>query len=150
MRLATTFLATVLAFFSMNSTRISEPPADTTPSVPFVDDEPASHRYGSSDHSPGSGTESRPGGVRRSVASTAYCLHSNTATGRTPRDGDVAMNGVLFGTEVSVLSGPLAGRTFVVADRIGHSSELDFWICPRSAALEYGRRQIEIRLYSPA
>lgn len=82
-------------------------------------------------------------GSQRTVDSTAYCLTSNNAIGRTPRHGDVAMNGVPFGSSWYVHDGPYAGATLVVADRIGSGSQFDIWMgC--QAMRQYGRRTITI------
>lgn len=89
-----------------------------------------------------------PIGGSRQVNSTCYALTSNNAAGRTPRLGDVAMNGVPMGSRWYVHDGPYAGRVLVVADRIGHSSQFDVWNPSRAWCLDvYGRRTIRI---SPA
>ena len=56
------------------------------------------------------------------------------------------MNGVPFGTKILVLDGPLAGSTWVVKDRIGCCSQLDFYMATEREALAYGRRQIRIEV----
>lgn len=74
--------------------------------------------------------------AKRSVDSTAYCLNENRmANGERPHDGAVAMDGVKFGTQVSVLSGPLAGRTFMVKDRTDGKTQADFWFSSCQKAL---------------
>lgn len=80
----------------------------------------------------------------RVVSSTAYCLTSDNAAQRRPRDGDVAMNGVALGSRWHVVDGPFAGRTLVVADRIGHGSQFDIWMASCDAARDYGRRRITV------
>jgi 3D (Asp-Asp-Asp) domain-containing protein len=82
----------------------------------------------------------------RTVTSTAYCLDGTTASGSPVRTGIAAMNGVPLGTSVQVLDGPLAGTTLVVADRIGHGSELDVWFADCEAARSYGRRAVRVAL----
>ena len=54
------------------------------------------------------------------------------------------MNGVPFGSKWKVLSGPMAGRTFTVNDRIGHSSQFDIWMASCDACYQYGRKTIDI------
>jgi hypothetical protein len=81
----------------------------------------------------------------RRVSSTAYCLTGTMANGQRAHYGAVAMNGVPFGTRVAILSGPRAGTTVVVKDRIGHSSGFDLAYPGNcSAAIQYGRRNILI------
>lgn len=74
------------------------------------------------------------------VSSTAYCLTGTMANGRRAHWGAVAMNGVPFGTAYEALDGPFAGHTFIVSDRIGHSSQFDI-----AMPGNYGRRTITIR-----
>lgn len=86
-----------------------------------------------------------PGGDRRIVMSTAYCLTGRTANGERPYVSSVAMNGVPFGSRWRVLDGPLAGRIFTVNDRIGHSSEFDIAFPGDCVgARNYGRRSVVI------
>lgn len=75
------------------------------------------------------------------VNSTAYCLTGTMASGKQVYDGAVAMNGVALGTEVYV---PSLDRTFIVEDRIGHSSSFDIWMSNCNEALNWGRRNLEI------
>lgn len=81
---------------------------------------------------------------RRVVDSTAYCDHGVTASGEWTSGGMVAMNNIEFGAKWRVLDGPMAGRVFRVADRIGHSSTFDVWLPTCDEARQYGRRSIEI------
>lgn len=70
------------------------------------------------------------------------------ANGQKAHYGAVAMNGVPFGTRVAILSGPRAGTTVVVKDRIGHSSGFDLAYPGNcSAARQYGRRNILISVF---
>lgn len=78
----------------------------------------------------------------RSVSSTCYSLTSNNAAGRSPRQGDVAMNGVPMGSRWLVKE---TGAIYVVADRIGHSSQFDIWNPSTTWCKNYGRRQIHVR-----
>lgn len=88
-------------------------------------------------------TSSAP--VRR-VSSTAYCLTGRMASGKNTYSGAAAMNGVPLGSRFRVLDGPRAGSTFVVEDRIGHSSGFDIAYPGNcGAARQYGRRTISIQ-----
>lgn len=83
--------------------------------------------------------------VRR-VSSTAYCLTGRMASGRFVYPGAAAMNGVPLGSRYRVLDGPRAGSTFVIEDRIGHSSGFDIAYPGNcGAARAYGRRTISIQ-----
>ncbi len=82
----------------------------------------------------------------RRVTSTAYCHTGAMASGRPTYAGAAAMNGAPLGSRYQVLTGPRAGETFVVEDRIGGGSEFDIAYpgdCP--GARMYGRRVISIR-----
>lgn len=82
----------------------------------------------------------------RTVSSTAYCLTGRMASGRFTYYGAAAMNGVPLGSRYQVLSGPRAGTTLVVEDRIGHSSGFDIAYPGNcGAARSYGRRTITIQ-----
>lgn len=67
------------------------------------------------------------------------------ANGRRVHQGAVAVNGVPFGTRYQVLSGPLAGNTYTVEDRIGHGTQFDVWTPSCATADRYGRHQIQVR-----
>lgn len=85
-------------------------------------------------------------GPVRQVSSTAYCLTGRMASGKSTYSGAAAMNGVPLGSRYRVLSGPRAGSTFVVEDRIGHGSGFDIAYPGNCrAARQYGRRTISIR-----
>jgi hypothetical protein len=82
----------------------------------------------------------------RSVTSTAYCLKGQMASGRRTYWGAAAMNGQPIGTRIQVLSGPRAGETLVVEDRIGSGSSFDIaYPGDCQAAQQYGRRTISIQ-----
>jgi 3D (Asp-Asp-Asp) domain-containing protein len=82
---------------------------------------------------------------RKTVDSTAYVWTGNrTASGIFPQVGMVACNFLPFGTRVTILSGPLAGQTLTVTDRIGHSSEFDVFMDTYEQAIQYGRRSIQV------
>lgn len=77
--------------------------------------------------------------------STAYCLSGTMADGSGVRAGSVAHNGYPLGTRIAV-SPPFYGRRrFVVRDRIGWGTELDFWISSCAAARSWGRRSVRVR-----
>jgi 3D (Asp-Asp-Asp) domain-containing protein len=78
--------------------------------------------------------------------STAYCQNGITASGRAPFLGEVAVNLYPFGTRLSV-SPPVWGRTrFVVEDRIGAFSQIDFYNSSCQAALDFGRRVEQVHV----
>ncbi len=80
------------------------------------------------------------------MSSTAYCLTGRMASGKFTYSGAAAMNGVPLGSRYRVLSGPRAGTTLVVEDRIGHSSGFDIAYPGNcGAARSYGRRTISIQ-----
>ncbi|CAN5849512.1 hypothetical protein BH23ACT12_BH23ACT12_23210 [soil metagenome] len=80
------------------------------------------------------------------MSSTAYCLTGRMASGRFVYPGAAAMNGVPLGSRYRVLDGPRAGSTFVIEDRIGHSSGFDIAYPGNcGAARAYGRRTISIQ-----
>ena len=77
--------------------------------------------------------------------STAYCLSGTMADGSAVRAGSVAHNGYPLGTRITV-SPPFYGRRrFVVRDRIGYGTELDFWVGSCAAARAWGRRSVSVR-----
>jgi|ERR1700684_15295 len=74
------------------------------------------------------------------LSSTAYCQGDITAAGHAPFVGEVASNIYPLGTRLAV-SPPVWGRTrFVVLDRIGSGSQLDFFTSSCSQAIAFGRR----------
>lgn len=80
------------------------------------------------------------------TTSTAYCLHGTMADGSYTRAGSIAHNGYPLGTRVTVWPSPTGARHFVVRDRIGWGTQLDFWLPSCSAALAWGRRVVHVRL----
>jgi 3D (Asp-Asp-Asp) domain-containing protein len=79
------------------------------------------------------------------VVSTAYCLTGTMADGSYTREASIAHNGFPLGTRVTV-SPPFRGRRrFVVRDRIGWGTDLDFWAPSCGSAIQYGRRVIRVR-----
>jgi 3D (Asp-Asp-Asp) domain-containing protein len=74
------------------------------------------------------------------LEATSYCQGTVTASGEPPFIGEVANNTYPLGTRLSV-SPPVWGRTrFVVEDRIGAFSQIDFYNSSCQAALDFGRR----------
>ena len=71
------------------------------------------------------------------------------ADGTGVRAGSVAMNRHPLGTRIYVPRGFFGRKRFVVRDRIGWGSELDFWApnCGMSGA--WGRRHVEYRIGWP-
>jgi 3D (Asp-Asp-Asp) domain-containing protein len=83
------------------------------------------------------------------VVSTAYCLSGVMADGTSVRSGSVAENTLRLGTAIEVSAAPSPARRFVVRDRIGWGTQLDFWVPSCSDALRWGRRVVRIRVWSP-
>jgi 3D (Asp-Asp-Asp) domain-containing protein len=84
----------------------------------------------------------------RTAHSTAYCLLGTMANGRGVHAGAVAMNRHPLGTRISVRRNPYGAalRRFRVEDRIGHGSELDFWVPSCDRARAWGRRTVTYRV----
>ncbi len=82
----------------------------------------------------------------RQVGSTAYCLHGRMADGTFVRPGSVASNDYRLGTKLTIRPSPTGRRRFVVRDRIGHGTQLDFWTSGCSAAVNWGRRTVSIKV----
>ena len=84
-----------------------------------------------------------------STSSTAYCLRGTMADGTYTRAGSIAHNGYALGTRLWVRPSPTGRRRFVVRDRIGWGTELDFWLPSCSWAISWGRRAVRVRLGWP-
>jgi 3D (Asp-Asp-Asp) domain-containing protein len=80
------------------------------------------------------------------VVSTAYCLSGTMADGTPVRAGSVANNHLRLGTTIQVSASPTRRRSFVVRDRIGWGTELDFWVPSCAQALLWGRRIVQLRV----
>lgn len=80
------------------------------------------------------------------TSSTAYCLNGRMADGTQTRPGSIAHNGYALGTKVTVWPSPTGRRRFIVRDRIGWGTQLDFWLPTCRAALSWGRRVVHVRL----
>lgn len=83
------------------------------------------------------------------VVSTAYCLSGTMADGTGVRWGSVASNQYPLGTVLEVRPAPAGQRRWVVRDRIGWGTQLDFWMPSCGAALGWGRRTVRIRRWVP-
>lgn len=81
------------------------------------------------------------------TGATSYCEHGRTASGRWTTWGTAAMNGVPFGTRITLTGRSFYGlRHFVVRDRIGHGSRLDLWAPSCSMSRRWGRRTVTYTL----
>lgn len=85
----------------------------------------------------------------RQAHSTSYCLSGRMADGSYVRVGSVAMNRHPLGTRILLVGTTFRGRRrFVVRDRIGHGSELDFWSPSCAVSRRWGRRVVRYRVTS--
>jgi len=83
------------------------------------------------------------------VVSTAYCLTGTMADGTGVRAGSVASNQYPLGTVLEVRPSPSGRRLWVVRDRIGWGTELDFWVSSCARAIAWGRRTVRVRVGWP-
>ena len=83
------------------------------------------------------------------TSSTAYCLTGTMADGSLTRARSVAHNGFPLGTRLSISPSPTGRRRFVVRDRIGWGTELDFWLPSCLWARSWGRRVVHVRVGWP-
>lgn len=74
---------------------------------------------------------------------TAYCVRGQMANGDQVHVGAVATldRGLAFGTRLRI-----AGRVYVVADRIGHGSSFDLWMPSCAAARAWGRHHLTVEV----
>jgi 3D (Asp-Asp-Asp) domain-containing protein len=79
-------------------------------------------------------------------SSTGYCLSGTMADGTGVRAGSVAHNGYPLGTRLTITPSPTGQRRFVVRDRIGWGTELDFWLPSCGQAIAWGRRHVRVRV----
>jgi 3D (Asp-Asp-Asp) domain-containing protein len=80
------------------------------------------------------------------VSATCYAQGSITASGGPVYLGEVANNFLALGTRIR-LDRPVFGRRdYVVEDRIGSGSELDFYNPSETTCLWFGRREIGFRI----
>ena len=85
--------------------------------------------------------------------STAYCDRGDTAMQKPgggayqTHRGIVAMNNLPLGTKITTARrGPDGRRRYIVRDRIGWGSELDFWVPSCERARRWGRRDMKYRI----
>jgi 3D (Asp-Asp-Asp) domain-containing protein len=82
------------------------------------------------------------------AVSTAYSPCSSgsiMADGTHTRAGSVAHNGYPLGKRLTIWPSPDGRRRFTVRDRIGHGTEVDFWVADCQQAIQWGRRTVHIR-----
>jgi 3D (Asp-Asp-Asp) domain-containing protein len=76
--------------------------------------------------------------------STAYCLTGTMADGTHTRTGSLAHNGYPLGTRLWIRPSPTGRRRWTVRDRIGHGTQLDFWLPSCDTAITWGRRHVTV------
>jgi 3D (Asp-Asp-Asp) domain-containing protein len=81
------------------------------------------------------------------VVSTAYCLGGTMADGSHVRAGSVASNNYPLGTHLIINNSPTGRRHWIVRDRIGWGTQLDFWVPTCWKARKWGRRAVRIRIH---
>lgn len=90
--------------------------------------------------SAGPAAATHPSRASQPLEATSYCQNGITASGQRPFVGEVAANIYPLGTHL-VVSPAVWGRTrFVVEDRIGWGSSIDFYTPDCRAAIDFGRR----------
>ncbi len=67
------------------------------------------------------------------------------ADGTFVRAGSVASNSYPLGTKLTIRSSPTGRRHFMVRDRIGYGTQLDFWVSSCGQAINWGRRSVTVR-----
>lgn len=81
------------------------------------------------------------------LSSTAYCDTGAMADGSQTRPGSVASNLYRLGTKLRVSRSPYGpGRVFVVRDRVGFGSQLDFFVASCGRARFWGRRTVRVHV----
>lgn len=83
------------------------------------------------------------------VESTAYCLRGTMANGSYTRTASAANNYLRLGTRIYVRPAVLGRHRWVVRDRIGWGTELDFWMPSCGQAVSYGRRIVRMAVGWP-
>jgi len=81
--------------------------------------------------------------------STGYCLRGVMADGTWTRPASIAHNAYPLGTKVTVRPSPTGRRRYIVRDRIGWGTQLDFWTPTCAAAIAWGRRTVRVTLGWP-
>lgn len=81
---------------------------------------------------------------------TSYCLLGTMADGSYTRHRSVAMNRLALGTTIKLVRPKhFRGlRKFVVRDRIGWGTELDFWSPSCDFSRQWGRHTVAFRIQS--
>lgn len=78
------------------------------------------------------------------TTSTSYCLRGTMADGSYTRAGSAAHNGLALGTRITVRPAPFGRSRWVVRDRIGWGTDVDFWAPSCGQAMAYGRRAVSV------
>jgi 3D (Asp-Asp-Asp) domain-containing protein len=84
-------------------------------------------------------------GHHYTVSATCYAQGSITASGGPVYVGEVANNFLALGTRIYLDGSVFGKRDYVVEDRIGYGSELDFYNPSEATCLWFGRREIGFR-----
>lgn len=92
----------------------------------------------------------------RTAHSTSYCLNGTMADGTHTRSRSVAMNSLPLGSKVYVVDGntrtrrrekgPLGLRIWIVRDRIGWGSEMDFWQPSCDGCMQWARKTVRFKV----
>ena len=87
-----------------------------------------------------------------SLGSTSYCLSGTMADGTQVRQRSVAVNNLPLGTHIELVKPKsfYGIRRFVVRDRIGYGSQIDFWHRDCSKSVKWGRKKVVIRVIKKA
>lgn len=86
------------------------------------------------------------GATATPLNSTSYCQTGRMADGTQTRQRSVAMNTLPLGTRVWVEPAVRGLHRWVVRDRIGWGSQIDFWTSSCAKAIRWGRRPVRVRL----
>ena len=82
----------------------------------------------------------------QAVTATSYCQSGVTASGQYTLPGEVAMNIEPLGTHIIVSPAVFERTHYVVLDRIGYGTQLDFYTVRCSDAVTFGRRVIHYHI----
>lgn len=75
---------------------------------------------------------------------TSYCLRGTMADGTPTRFGSVAHNGYPLGTRIRVWPPVFGQQRWVVRDRIGWGTSIDFWAPSCALSRIFGRQIIRV------
>jgi 3D (Asp-Asp-Asp) domain-containing protein len=78
------------------------------------------------------------------LVSTSYCQTGTMADGSQTRARSVAENTFRLGTRLWVEPAVRGIHRWVVRDRIGWGSQIDFWTSSCAAARQWGRRTVRV------